>query len=109
MEGCGILDELNDRLLETHGQNGWFLVGSSPTAAAIFFFRTGVRMIEQVIGLVRDGNEQPQFFMLTIRYPNQGAGYMGTSIFGTESHLRTVLAQGGIPEATINILFANVP
>ncbi len=63
-------------------------------------------MIE-VIGLVRDGNEQPQFFMLTFRYPNQGAGYMGTTIFGTEPHLRTVLKDGGIPDAVVDGLFAN--
>ncbi len=66
-------------------------------------------MIEQVIGLVRDGNEQPQFYMLTIRYVNRGAGYMGTTLFGTEEHLRTVLANGGIAEAAINTLFTNVP
>ena len=60
----------------------------------------------EVTGLVRDGNEQPQLFMLTIRYPDQGAGYMGTTIFGTEEHLRTVLRDGEIPDAVVDSLFA---
>jgi hypothetical protein len=44
--------------------------------------------------------------MLTIKYPNQRAGYMGTTIFGKEEHLRTVLKGGGIPEGAINSLSA---
>ncbi len=36
VEGCGILDELNDRLIEhqRNSQPGWFLAGSSPAAAS---------------------------------------------------------------------------
>ena len=36
VEGCGILDELNDRLIEhqRNSQTDWFLAGSSPTAAS---------------------------------------------------------------------------
>jgi len=35
VEGCGILDELNDRLIEhqRNNQPGWFLASSSPAAA----------------------------------------------------------------------------
>ncbi len=36
VEGCRILDELNDRLIEhqRNSQPGWFLAGSSPAAAS---------------------------------------------------------------------------
>ena len=60
----------------------------------------------EVIGLVKDGNEEPQFYMLTIKYPNKGAGYAGTTLFGTEEHLRTVLKDGGIAGAAVDNLFA---
>lgn len=60
----------------------------------------------EVIGLVKDGNEQPQFYMLTIKYPNQGPAYKGTTIFGTEEHLRTVLKDGEVADAAVDALFA---
>ncbi len=63
-------------------------------------------MIE-VLGLQRDGIEQPQFFALTFRYPNMGEGYVQTTVFGTEANVRDVLRNGGIVQADIDILFAN--
>lgn len=65
-------------------------------------------MIEEVIGLVKDmtDHELPQFYMLTFKYANQGAGYFGNTIFGTEDNLRTVLKTGGITDAAVNTLFA---
>jgi hypothetical protein len=63
-------------------------------------------MIE-VLDLRRDGVEQPQFFMLTFRRPNQGAGYRQTIETGTEAYLRGVLRDGGIAGPSIDNLFAN--
>ncbi len=31
----------------------------------------------ELIGLVKDGNEQPQFFMLIIKYPNRARATWG--------------------------------
>jgi hypothetical protein len=66
-------------------------------------------MIQEIIGLVKDKSEQgeQQFYMLTFKYANQGAGYFATTLFGTEEHLRSVLKTGGIADAAINQLFAN--
>lgn len=63
-------------------------------------------MIE-VLNLQRDGNEQPQFFALTFRYPNMGEGYVSTTVHGAEGDIRAVLQNGGIPEVVINTLFTN--
>ncbi len=51
-------------------------------------------MIESVVGLRKDGNQQPQFFILIVKYADQGEGYLQTTISGTEAHLRKVLADG---------------
>ncbi len=63
-------------------------------------------MIE-VLSLQEDGIGQPQFFALTLRYPNMGAGYNKTTVFGTEAYLRGVLRDGGKTQAEIDRLFAN--
>jgi hypothetical protein len=65
-------------------------------------------MIEAVLDLQRDGNEHPQYFWLTFRLANQGEGYKQTMQNGTEAHLRGVLANGGIAQAVVDNLFANV-
>ncbi len=64
-------------------------------------------MIEQVFSLQRDGNEQPQFYLLRFRYAGMGQGYKQTIESGTEAYLRGVLTQGGIPVNQINQLFTN--
>lgn len=64
-------------------------------------------MIEAVLGLQRDGHEQPQFFALTLRYANQGEGYRRTILSGTEDYLRGVLREGGIARPAIDNLFRN--
>jgi hypothetical protein len=64
-------------------------------------------MIEAVLRLQRDGNEQPQFFALTLRYANQGEGYRQTTVTGTEAYLRDVLRNGGIAAPAIDNLFRN--
>ena len=63
-------------------------------------------MIE-VLGLQTDGNEQPQFFMLTFRYPNMGEGYSRTNTFGTEVFLRGFLRDHGMAGLDIDALFKN--
>jgi hypothetical protein len=65
-------------------------------------------LIEKVFSLKKDGNEQPQFFALTLKYANQGAGYRRTIIYGTEAHLRGLLRDGGIAAPIIDDLFRNV-
>jgi len=65
--------------------------------------------IETVVGLVLDGNEQPQFFRLQIIYAGQvQTPPMVTSIFGEEPDLRLVLRAGGVADIQINELFASV-
>jgi hypothetical protein len=64
-------------------------------------------LIETVFSLQKDGNEQPQFFALTLKYANQGAGYRRTIISGTEAYLRGVLRDGGIAGPIIDDLFRN--
>jgi hypothetical protein len=64
-------------------------------------------VIGEVLDLRMDGNEQPQFFALTLRYLNMGDGYARTTVFGTQAYLRQVLADGGIPAATVDALFQN--
>jgi hypothetical protein len=64
--------------------------------------------IETVVGLVLDGNEQPQFFRLQIIYAGQGQNPPVVSIFAEEADLRAMLRAGGRPEAEINELFDNV-
>jgi hypothetical protein len=61
----------------------------------------------QVLSLQRDGVEQPQFYALAFRYPDMGAGYDRTTIFGTETSVRDVLRNGGIAQADIDNFFAN--
>jgi hypothetical protein len=61
----------------------------------------------QILGLQKDGLEQPQFYLLTFRDPDLGAGHKQTIENGTEVHLRVVLAHHGIPQAEIDNLFAN--
>lgn len=63
-------------------------------------------MIE-VLSLEKDGIEQPQFYLLTFRDPDLGAGHKQTIVNGTEAHLRLVLANHGIAQAEIDSLFAN--
>jgi hypothetical protein len=64
-------------------------------------------LIEKVFSLQKDRNEQPQFFALTLKYANQGAGYRRTIIYGTEAYLREVLQNGGIASPIIEDLFKN--
>jgi hypothetical protein len=61
----------------------------------------------QVLSLQKDGLEQPQFYLLTFRDPDLGAGHKQTIESGTEAHLRVVLVHRGIPQAEIDNLFAN--
>lgn len=62
----------------------------------------------QVLNLQKDGIEQPQFFLLTYRDPALGEAHEQTIKSGTEAQLREVLANGGIAQADIDSLFANV-
>ena len=64
-------------------------------------------MIDVVLDLRRDGNEQPQFFALTVRYSGQGEGYTHTTVFGTEADLRVVLRDGRVAGPAIDTLFRN--
>jgi hypothetical protein len=59
-----------------------------------------------ILDLRKDGTDQPQFFVLTYKLPNQGEGYTSTKTSGTEAQLRAgVLKDGGISESEINALF----
>lgn len=64
-------------------------------------------MIEHVINLQKDGNELPQFYLLTFRYADMGDGYKQTIQFGTEAYLRGFLTNGGIAGPAIDALFKN--
>ena len=64
-------------------------------------------MIERVISMRRDGNEEPQFYELIVRYQNMGDGYCQTTIYGAEPSLREVLTAGGMAGPAINELFNN--
>jgi hypothetical protein len=64
-------------------------------------------MIDNVLDLRKDGNEQPQFYMLTVKYSAVGAPDK-TIITGKEADLREVLRDGGLATVDIDRLFESV-
>lgn len=58
-----------------------------------------------VIDLQKEGNQKPQFFLLTVRYPNKGEGYRQTIECGTEAFLRRLLNDEGIEGPAIDAMF----
>jgi hypothetical protein len=61
-------------------------------------------MIAKVIGLRKDGEEQPQFYELAVKYDGVGAPHE-TVVYGTEENLRELLRDGGIAGIDIDTLF----
>jgi hypothetical protein len=61
-------------------------------------------VIAKVISLQKDGNEQPQFYELAVKYDGVGAPGQ-TVVYGTEENLRELLRDGGIPGIEIDAIF----
>lgn len=64
-------------------------------------------VIQTVIGLRKDGNEQPQFYELSVKYDAVGSPDV-TRVYGPEVDLREVLRDGGLPTVQIDSLFSKV-
>jgi hypothetical protein len=63
-------------------------------------------MIAKVIGLSKDGKEQPQFYRLQIKYDAVGAPDC-TTVWGPAPYIREILRDGGIATVDIDQLFQN--
>jgi hypothetical protein len=61
-------------------------------------------VIAKVISLRKDGNEEPQFYELAVKYDGVGAPDE-TVVYGTEANVRELLRDGGIPGIDIDALF----
>jgi hypothetical protein len=64
-------------------------------------------MIAKVLGLRKDGNEQPQFYELAVKYDGVGSPDV-TRVHGPEADLREVLRDGGLAGVDIDQLFKTV-
>ena len=64
-------------------------------------------MIAKVLGLQKDGNEQPQFYELKVKYDGVGSSDL-TLVYGSEENLREVLRDGGLAGVDIDTLFKTV-
>ena len=62
----------------------------------------------QVLGIRKTAKTKPeQEFELRLRdKENTKPGYLHTTEYGTEAEVRTMLKDGGMPDAQIDILFA---
>jgi hypothetical protein len=62
----------------------------------------------QVLGLQKEPNTDPQQFTLILNdEAKRTKGYIWSTETGTEEDLRDALAKGGMPELTIDDLFAH--
>jgi hypothetical protein len=64
-------------------------------------------VIAKVLGLQKDGNEQPQFYELKVKYDGVGSPDL-TLVYGSEENLREVLRDGGLAGVDIDALFKTV-
>jgi hypothetical protein len=64
-------------------------------------------MIQTIIGLRKAGNEQPQFYELSVKYDAVGSPDV-TRVYGPEADLREVLRDGGLPTVQIDGLFSKI-
>lgn len=64
-------------------------------------------MIQTIIGIQRDGNDQPQFYELKLKYDAVGSPQV-TVVYGPEPDLREVLRDGGLATVDIDRLFNEV-
>jgi hypothetical protein len=69
-------------------------------------FKGGV-VIQTIIGILKDGNEQPQFYQLKLKYDAVGSPDV-TVVYGPEPDLREVLRDGGLATVDIDRLFNGV-
>jgi hypothetical protein len=58
-----------------------------------------------LIDLQKAGDEKPQMFLLTARFPNMGQSYGKATVSGTEDFLRRLLGERGIEGPTIDEMF----
>ena len=64
-------------------------------------------MIAKVLGLRKDGNEQPQFYELAVKYDGVGSPPV-TTVYGPGPDLRELLRDGGLATVDIDQLFKTV-
>jgi hypothetical protein len=65
-------------------------------------------VIAKVISLRKDGNEQPPFYELVVKYDGVGAPGQ-TVVYGTEENVRELLRDGGIAGIDVDALFRALP
>jgi hypothetical protein len=64
-------------------------------------------MIAKILSLRKDGNEQPQFYELAVKYDGFGSPDV-TTVYGPEPDLRELLRDGGLATIDIDQLFKAV-